>query len=339
MYIAITRQYQGEHFKGSARDFVEYLEKENEGKPIEGQEPYFNQYENGIGKETVVTEIDGNTTKLKKNDPKFYSLVVSPSKKELKHLGNDPEKLRLYTRELMKDYAASFYRDREITVDDIKYYAKLEHERTYSETDRQIKENQSYATKILELKKEIRKIQRGEARGNIERLKLKAGKLEQQAPHRQNGKRIVVGMKKEGHQSHIHVIVSRKDITNTHSLSPGSKYKESETILNGKKQKQGFNRDKFFKAAEKTFDSTFGYQRNFVETYNARNLLDKDPKRFFSMLTGLPVAQRQTAFKLLYKAGVKVPTIPISKAQLAYKTLMELKRGIGRAMDSGSIGI
>ena len=339
MYIAITKQHQGRNFKGSVSDFVNYLEKENEEKPLEQQELYFNQYEDGTGPETVIAEIDGNTDKLKKNDPKFYSMVVSPSQKELRHIGNDPEKLRQYTRELMKGYAACFYRDREVTVDDIKYYAKLEHERTFSETDWKIKENQPYANKILQLKKEIRKIQRGEARGNIERLKLKAGKLEQQAPHRQNGKRIVVGMKKEGHQSHIHIIVSRKDVTNTHSLSPGSKYKESETILNGKKQKQGFNRDKFFKAAEKVFDSTFGYQRNFVETYSARNLLDKDPKRFFAMLAGLPATERQAAFKLLHKTGINVPVIPVNKAQLAYKALMKLKRGIGRAMDSGSIGI
>ena len=32
MYIAITRQQLGDNFKGSARDFVNYLEKENEGK-------------------------------------------------------------------------------------------------------------------------------------------------------------------------------------------------------------------------------------------------------------------------------------------------------------------
>jgi len=32
MYIAITRQQLGDNFRGSARDFVNYLEKENEGK-------------------------------------------------------------------------------------------------------------------------------------------------------------------------------------------------------------------------------------------------------------------------------------------------------------------
>src|SRR5690606_31820181 len=103
---------------------------------------------------------------------------------------------------------------------------------------------------------------------------------------------IVPGMVKEGHQSHIHVIVSRKDVSNRHSLSPCTQFKANETILNGKAQKQGFHREKFYKAAEAAFDKQFGYKRNFVEHYTSRNLLDKDPKKFFGMLLGLPVTER-----------------------------------------------
>lgn len=46
--------------------------------------------------------------------------------------------------------------------------------------------------------------------------------LMEEAPHQQNGKRIVRGMPKEGSQSHIHIVVSRKDMSNKYSLSPGS---------------------------------------------------------------------------------------------------------------------
>ncbi|SFS85024.1 hypothetical protein SAMN04487906_1893 [Zhouia amylolytica] len=339
MYVTISAQYQGGNFKGSVGDFVKYLEKENQKKAPQEQELYFNQHKDDINPQTVITQIDNNTAKLKKKEPKFYSIVVSPSKRELKHIGDNPEKLRQYTRELMKAYAASFYRDRTVTVDDIKYYAKIEHERSYSEKDKQIKENQPYLNKILELKNKIREIERGEAKGNIQKLSRQISKIQHQAPHHQNGKMIVHGMQKQGHQSHVHIIVSRKDITNTHSLSPGSKYKASQTILNGRKQKQGFNRNQFYKAAEKTFDTTFGYRRNFVESYHARNLLDKNPKQFFTALSGLPTTERQAAFKLLRATGVKLPVIPVSQAQLAYKTLMKLKRSIGKAIDSGSIGI
>ncbi|MFD2101437.1 MobB family relaxase [Flagellimonas iocasae] len=339
MYIAITRQKFGDSYQGSARDFINYLEKENQGKAPEDQELFFNQAENNIDAQRVIAEIDANTSKLSKKDPKFYSIMVSPSQAELRHIGNNPEMLKEYTRELMKTYAASFYRDQEVTVKDVLYFAKLERERTYSEKDKKVKENQAYASKILELQHQIRAIKEGRGQGDVAKLQVKINALELEAPHKQNGKRIVPGMAKEGHQSHIHIIVSRKDMTNSHSLSPGSKFRTSETTLNGEKVKQGFDRDKFYRASEKTFDKQFGYRRNFVETYHARNLLDKDPKQFFAALLGLPANERQAARQLLFKAGVKVPSIPVNKAQLAYKAMMKLKKGIGKALESGSIGI
>ena len=303
------------------------------------QEYFFNQYENNVEIEQVIQDIDGNTAKLRKVDPKFYSIVVSPDQRELKHIGNDPEKLREYIRELMKAYADSFNRAPKKTVDDIKYYAKIEHERFYKETDKKIQENQPYANKILELRKEIRQIERGEEKGNVDRLKLRIAKLEKEAPHRQNGKRIVNGMKKEGHQTHIHIIVSRRDMTNSYSLSPGSKYRASEAELNGKDVKRGFDRDKFFKAAENTFDKTFGYNRNFVESYQGKNLYAKDPKKFFAVMAGLPATEKQAAFKLLHKSGVHIPNIPTNQAQLAFKAFMKLKRGIEKSLGSGGIEI
>lgn len=339
MFIAISRQQLGGNFRGSVLDFVNYLEKENEGKTQGARELYFNQEENHIETDRVIAEIDANTAKLKKREPKFYSLVVSPSQRELQHIGNDSGKLREYAREVMKAYAASFYRDRAVTVKDILYFAKLERERTYSEKDIQVRENQAHASKILKLQQQARAIKEGREQGNMARLRERINVLEREAPHQLNGKRIVPGMAKEGHQSHIHIIVSRMDVTNSHSLSPGSKFKTSETTLHGKNIKQGFDRDKFYRAAEKTFDHQFNYRRNFVETYHARNLLDKDTRRFFATLLKLPDNEKQAAKQLLFKAGIKVPTIPTNKAQLAYKAMMQLKKGIGKAMESGSIGI
>ena len=339
MYITISKQHQGENFKGSVRDFVNYLEKENETVHPDLQEHFFDQYHDQIGAEEVISQIDQNTKKLNKKEPRFYSMVVSPSQSELKAISNDPEKLRQYVRELMKDYAASFHRNKAVTVDDIKYYAKIERERTFKGTDKEIRENQPYATKILKLKREIRDIERGELKGNVNRIKKEIDRLERDAPHKINGKRIVRGMKKEGMQNHVHIIVSHKDVTNSFKLSPLSQHKAAETTLNGKTIKQGFDRDKFYEAAEKTFDKTFKYNRNFVESYRARNALDKDPKRFLAMLSGLPTTEKQVAFKMLFKAGVKVPTIPTNKVQVAYKALMKLKRGVEVAINSGSIGI
>ena len=343
MYITITPQKLGKSFSQSSADFVDYLEKENKGLEQEDMEHFFNQYGDEISAKEVVREIDGNTAKLEKHEPRFYSITVNPSKYELNRLQNHSEDLKKYTRELMKDYVASFNREingRAVTVNDIKYYAKIEHHRTYKGTDRQIKENQPFATKILQLINDIRNTQQGRMNDSIQKMEKEIAKLERQAPHQQNGKRIVQGMKKEGIQSHIHIIISRKDASNTFSLSPGSKYKASEVIMNGKTVKRGFDRDNFFEKAEKTFDKTFGYNRNFAETYKARKDFIKNPKLYFSALMGLPTNQRAMAFKLMGKSGIPImPSIPTNKAQLALKAFNQLKRGVGVAIKSSSIGI
>jgi len=342
MYITITPQKLGSSYSQSVADYVNYLEKENQGLEQQDMEHFFNHYGDEISAKEVVKEIDGNTAKLKKTEPKFYSITISPSKYELKQLQNNSSDLKAYTREVMKDYVASFNREingRPITIDDIKYYAKIEHQRKFKGTDFQVNENQPYATKILQLKRDIRKIENGKLEGNISKLKKKINQLEQEAPYQQNEKRIVQGMKKDGNQSHIHIIVSRKDASNSVSLSPGSKYKASEVVMNGKNVKRGFHRDSFFANAEKTFDKQFGYKRNYAETYQAKKDFIKNPKLYFSVLMGLPTNEKAAAFKILGKSGVPMMNIPTNKAQLAIKAFKRLKKGVDIAIKSSSIGI
>lgn len=343
MYITITPQKLGENYSQSSGDFVGYLEKENQGLEQEEMEHFFNQYGDKISAEEVVKDIDGNGAKLKKTEPKFYSITVSPSKYELNRLQNSSEDLKKYTRELMKDYVASFNREingRPITIDDIKYYAKIEHQRTFKGTDWQIKENQPYATKILQFKTEIRNIGNGTMEGSIKKKQREIAKLEREAPQQQSGKRIVQGMEKGGNQSHIHIIVSRKDASNRFSLSPGNKHKASEVQMHGKTVKRGFDRDQFFERAEKTFDKTFGYQRNYAETYKAKKEFVKNPRGYFAALMKLPANEKALAFKIIGKSGVPMlPNIPTNKVQLALQAFKRLRRGAEIAIKSSSIGI
>lgn len=342
MYITITAQKLSGSFNQSVADFVAYLEKENKEVTEDLQEHFFNQYEDHIAPHKVISEIDNNTKKLKKVEPKFYSITVNPSSYELKRLQNNSEELKKYTRALMQDYVNAFNREidnKPISIDNIKYFAKIEHTRTFKGTDKQVLENQPYASKILKLKNEIRQINSSEQTGNIQLLENQMKKLESNAPHQQDGKRIVQGMKKEGSQSHIHIIVSRKDNSNSYSLSPGSKYKASEVTLNGKIVKRGFDRDAFFKNAEQTFDKTFQYKRNYVETYKARKTFIKNPKMYFSALLELPTSERAVAFKLLGKSGIPITSIPTNKVQLALKAFKKLKQITEVAIRSSSIGI
>ena len=343
MYITITPQKLGGNYSQSSADFVSYLEKENEGQEQEVLEHFFNQNGDEISAEDVVKEIDGNTAKLEKMEPKFYSITVSPSKYELGRLQNNSEDLKKYTLALMKDYVASFNREingRRVTIDDIKYFAKIEHQRTFKGSDMQLRENQPFATQILQLKNEIRKVENGTMQGNVISKEKEIIKLEREAPHQQEGKRIVQGMQKEGTQSHIHIIVSRKDASNRFSLSPGSKYKSSNVEMNGKMVKRGFDRDEFFEKAEKTFDRIFGYNRNFAETYQARKDFIKNPKIYFSALLKLPANEKAIAFKIIGKSGIPImPSIPVTQAQLAMKIFNRLRRGAEVAIKSSSIGI
>ncbi|WP_299529731.1 MobB family relaxase [Ulvibacterium sp.] len=338
MYIAITRQKTGNTYANSVADYVAYLEKENREMASVMQEHFFDQNTDRVLAETVIKEIDGNTAKLKKKDPKFYSIIINPSQRELKHIKNDPEKLRKYTRELMKEYAKCFYRNETVTVDDIKYYAKIEYDRTYRGFDQKVKENQKYLGEIAKLQNDIRKMERGELEGDIGQMKRKVQKLTAQIPHRIDGEILTSGMKKPGLQTHIHIIVSRKDASNTKSLSPGSAYKASQAELNGTMQKRGFDRDKFYEAAERTFDSITGYDRNYAESYKGKKQFVKDPKRFYARLLGLPISERAVAFKLIRKTGLDIPIIPTTKAQIAVAAFRKLKRGLEIAIRSSSIG-
>ena len=341
MYITVTKQHMDATFSQSASDFVNYLEKENEGKSVELREHFFDQYNDRISPGQVVTEIDGNTAKLKKKEPKFYSLTLNPSQSELKAINNDPALLRLYVREAMKDYSASFYRETPVGVDSIKYYAKIEHERSFKGFDRQIKENQVYKAQIAKLQNDIRKVDRGELKGSTKKIQRQIETLKAEIPHRIDGQIVQQGMKKPGQQTHVHIIVSRKDVTNRFSLSPGSKYMESESTLNGKKVMRGFKRDQFFEQAEKTFDKLFGYDRNYVQTYAARKTFSKDPYTYFAQLMKLPTNEKSMAFKILGKAGVSVPnlSIPKNQVELAVKTFQQLKKAMKVAQNAGSIGI
>jgi len=341
MYISITKQHLDTTFSQSCSDFVAYLEKENEGKQPELQEHFFDQHNDRIAPEKVIKEIDGNTAKLKKREPKFFALTINPSQRELKHINNDPNLLKQYVREVMKDYAASFHRDIPVSVDNIKYYAKLEYERIFKGFDREVKENQEYRAKIVKLENEIRKVERGEVSGNVKMMRKEIARLHTQIPHRIDGQVVAQGMKKPGLQTHIHIIVSRKDVTNRYSLSPGSKYRESESTLNGRTVKRGFNRDQFYEKAEKRFDTLFKYQRNYVESYSARKAFVQDPKIYFAHLLGLPTNERSAALKLMGAAGVHVPklNIPANKVEAALQAIKQFKKAIDIARSSSSIGM
>ena len=159
--------------KGSALRLVNYMEHEALEQGESGK--YFSQDRDELAKEEVIERIDSNVKGLKKEDSKFYSLIISPSAAELAHIGSDEERLKAYTRKVMENYAANFNLPggHKLESKNLVWYAIIHREREYSGTDVQVKEGRAKS-----------------------------------------------GQRKEGDQTHIHIIVSRRDSGQKISLTP-----------------------------------------------------------------------------------------------------------------------
>lgn len=68
---------------------------------------------------------------------------------------------------------------------------------------------------------------------------------------------------------HAHIIVSRKDITNTKKISPQTNHKGNSKGA----VKSGFNRSDFFRNSEQTFDNRFNHDRDIKESYQYLNAM------------------------------------------------------------------
>jgi hypothetical protein len=131
-HVNITSSSSGSN-AGSCGQLVEYLEKENNLKAESKAELWFNQQRDDLRPHEVRQAIDFNTAKLKQSEAKFYLVNISPSQKELQHIGNDPQKLKEYARGVMAEYAANFQKG--LGPDDVKWYGKVEYNRGYKWTD------------------------------------------------------------------------------------------------------------------------------------------------------------------------------------------------------------
>lgn len=136
-HINITTSSTGSN-AGSCGQLVEYLEKENNLKAEHKAELWFNRDRDDLRPYEVRQDIDANTGKLKQHEAKFYLVNISPSQKELAHLGNDPQRLKEYARGVMAEYAANFQKG--LGPDDVKWYGKVEYNRGYKWTDAEVKQ-------------------------------------------------------------------------------------------------------------------------------------------------------------------------------------------------------
>lgn len=278
-HINITSSSTGSN-AGSCGQLVEYLEKENNLKAEHKAELWFNQGRDDIRAQEVRLGIDSNTAKLKQHEAKFYLVNISPSQRELEHIGNDPQKLKAYAREVMAEYAANFQKG--LGPDDVKWYGKVEYNRGYKWTDPEVKQGLN---------------QRGE---------LKAG-----------------------HQMHVQIIVSRKDMQNQRLLSPLTNHRgQGKSAEHGHKFGQ-FNRVEFKERSELAFDQQMGYRRELEESFRYQNTMSNGTVQEKAAMV-LELRQVEQTRQLQLEAGLRQQVEQAQKLELSLQNQRSLEQEQGR---------
>ena len=284
----------------SVKEFTEYLDKENK---LGDKDYFFNHESDMIEKEEVTSGIDSNCYKLSRNEHRFFSLTVNPSKKEIDHLmkladenisniskakslngvetGPDTRlrdemirsMMKEYTVSLMDEYAKNFNREGVASSKDLVWYAKVERDRYYKPVSKEVIHNKKVERAILKARNA----------GDTNKVKELEKDLIRESDVRKGGRNEVIKewMPKSGDNYHVHIIVSRRDRERRYRLSPLSKArKNAEHIINGKKCMIGFNRNNFSNAIENSFDKITGYDREFPERYESRKLAKDNPELY-----------------------------------------------------------
>jgi hypothetical protein len=295
MYIGICKpkQMTGGDNKGSSDNLISYLTKEEitEDGELEESEGFFNQEGDFIKAEDAKKLIDDNSVGLKKEDSKFFMLTVNPSEKEIKWILKDvtaenpreikdikelsPEelkdyhqRLKEYSNEVMNLYAEQFDRTvdgKKIIGEDLVYVAKIEESREYKITDKQVQDNNKLFHQIRVADELTKK------------------ELETKLHRTAEGTIIESGLKKEGLQSHVHIVVSRFDKSKKTKMSPlaNSRGYSDQHQVGGRKIKVGFSRLEFSLNCEQKFDEKFNYQRNYYEreSYKVQQKRNQNQKK------------------------------------------------------------
>lgn len=301
MYIQVHKVESSSKNAGSSKNMMEYLEKENIGLDVINEEPFFSHESNFVSGINAQMALDNNHKGLKENDSKFYMITINPSESELKHINNDPEKLKEYTRNVMNEYAKGFERKidgRDMEGKDLMYFAKVEQTRRYDPNDKknekEYKINYEIRNKVSELKRNV------QANPSLKSENEKLIKdLESKYVRDRDNNVILAGNQKAGLNTHIHVVVSRKDLQKKVSLSPFANSRGSKNELNGKKVQIGFNRKDFVNRCEKSFDDKFKYERELKDKFEYKHAEKHDTAKFIREAIAMPTNPEQMARKIV----------------------------------------
>ncbi|MES2239446.1 MAG: DUF5712 family protein [Bacteroidota bacterium] len=250
--------------KGSCSNLAIYLEKENEelDKLIKKsssmneifqlenrKQGFFTASEINISTIDVISSIDNNKRKLGANDAKYFAPTISFSENELSHIAFLATGKREITSVL------------ELNSTELEQFNNL-----IREYGRKAMDN--YALNFNRQDKGIKTGADLVYFGKIEHFRKFKGTDKEVV----DGKEIS-GQYKKGLQSHIHIIVSRKDKTQQLKLSPTCNEKQTNRKIGNNEYQVGFDRVKWINSNEKIFDEHFNYKRKELEKFENQNIL------------------------------------------------------------------
>jgi hypothetical protein len=242
----------------SCSDLAMYLEKENNDldkllqqtnsidkkREIESRKQFFFSHsKNNISTNEVISSIDNNIKKLGKKDAKYFAPTISFSQQELKHIiqsVTDKKEVKNVWELNIKEY--------ELFNKKIKEYTKLimtNYAKNFNRENKGLKSGDDlvYFAKIEHFRK---------FKGTDDEVKKGIHK---------------VGDYKPGINSHVHLVVSRKDKTQKLKLTPTTKERSTTRTIGGNTYHVGFDRMKWINMNENSFDDFFQYKRKEREKF------------------------------------------------------------------------
>lgn len=268
----------------SCIDLAMYLEKENndldkilqktnsisEKRIIESRKQFFFSHsKNNISTNEVISTIDSNIKKLGKTDAKYFAPTINFSPQELKHM------LQIVSnRKEVKDIWELNNKEYVHFCDKIKEYTKVimtNYAKNFNRENKGLKSGKDlvYFAKIEHFRK---------FKGTDEEVINESNK---------------VGDFKPGINSHVHIIVSRKDKTQRLKLTPITKERSTTRTIGGNTYHVGFDRMKWINMNEKSFDDFFQYKRKERERFiNQYILKNGSPKEKEALLKEIEIKEQ-----------------------------------------------
>ncbi|WP_282018153.1 DUF5712 family protein [Salegentibacter mishustinae] len=259
----------GANNSGSCSSLAKYLDKENQelNKMINTsdnlskielyknrKQDFFDATSDQLSLISVIDKIDNNRKKLTKKDAKYYAPTISFSQKELAHLSK---------------IAAGRKVESVWEFSDVEY---LKYNNLIREYGRKVMDG--YAENFNRQNKGLNKGKDLVYFGKIEHFRnFKGNDTEVKKGLFRSGEH------KPGLNSHIHLLVSRKDKTQKMKLSPVANERSKDRMIGKNKYHVGFDRIKWIKNNERTFDDLFNYRRQELEKFEIQNILKNGSPR------------------------------------------------------------